>query len=188
MKRKHVNGTTMIEVLTASFMTVMVVTAAVSTMLYGLSSWAKGQGKIYAESDSQKAMRVISQQLREAMYVGVDSNGLGLNYRRPQLDGNGNYVTPAVWDGVTRRIELVDGTMRMVTNGQNRTLCQGVVLTDPQSTGGIGTYLPFTSSGGTIIRQVNVQIVTRRNTYKSQQVYSRSRETIYLRNVPQLTR
>lgn len=188
MKIKRIRGATMIEVLTASFMTVMVVTTAVATMLYGLSSWAKGQGRIYAETDSQKAIRLISMELREAMSVIVDGDGLGLSYRRPQLDVNGNYITPAVWDNVNRRIELSGSTLRIVTDGQARTICTGVVLTDPLTSGGTGTYRVFQAPAGAITRQITVQVVTRRNTYKTMQSYSRSRETIFLRNVPELSK
>jgi len=188
LKTKKIRGATMIEVLTASFMTVMVVTTAVATLLYGLSSWAKGQGRIYAETDSQKAIRMISMELREAMSVTVDGDGLGLSYRRPQLDVNGNYITPAVWDGVNRRIELSGSTLRIVTDGQPRTICTGVVLTDPLTSGGSGTYKIFQAPAGTITRQITVQVVTQRNTYKSLQSTSRSRETIFLRNIPEITK
>lgn len=188
MSKKRIRGATMIEVLTASFMTVMVVTSAIATMLYGLSSWAKGQGRIYAESDSQKAVRIMSQELREAMVVVVDSDGLGLTYRRPELDSDGTYVTPAVWDGVTRRIELSGSNLRIVTGGSVRVICSGVVLTDPLTTGGTGTYKIFQSGSGTITRQITVQVVTQRNSYKAEKSKSRTRETIFLRNVPELTK
>lgn len=188
MVKRRIRGVTMIEVLTASFMTVMVVTTAVATMLYGLSSWAKGQGRIYAESDSQKAIRIISQQLREAMTVVVDSDGLGLSYRRPLKDSSGNFITPAVWDNVTRRIELNGSNLRVVTDGQARIICTGVVLTDPLSSGGTGTYTIFQAPAGAITRQITVQVVTSRNTYKSTLAKSRTRETIFLRNVPELTK
>lgn len=188
MKNKRIRGVSMIEVLTASFMTVMVVTTAVATMLYGLSSWAKGQGRIYAETDSQKAIRKISMELREAMLVTVDANGLGLSYRRPKLDNDGNYITPAEWDLVDRRIELVDSSLRIVTGGQTRTICKGIVLTDPLTSGGTGTYKIFQSPAGAITRQITVQVVTKRNTYKAMQSYSRTRETIFLRNVLELTK
>jgi len=188
VKNKRIRGVSMIEVLTASFMTVMVVTTAVATLLYGFSSWAKGQGRIFAESDSQRAIRKVSMELREAMVVVVDANGLGLSYRRPKFDNNGNYITPAVWDEVNRRIELVDSTLRIVTNGQPRTICKGVVLTDPLSAGGTGTYRIFQSPAGAITRQITVEVVTKRNTYKAMQSYSRTRETIFLRNVPELSK
>lgn len=188
MKKRRLLGATMIEVLTASFMTVMVVTTAVATMLYGLSSWAKGQGRIYAETDTQKAIRLISMELREAMSVTVDGDGLGLSYRRPRFDSDGDYITPAEWDGVSRRIELVGSTLRISSDGQFRSICSGVVLTDPLTSGGTGTYRIFQAPAGAITRQITVQVVARRNTYKSMQSYSRSRETIFLRNVPELTK
>jgi hypothetical protein len=189
MKHKRlIRGTTLIELLTASMMTVLVVGGSVAVLLYGLTSWARGQGRIMAETDSQKAVRVISQQLREAMVVTVDSNGLGLSYRMPAFDGSGNYITPAIWDNVNRRMEFSGSKLNIVTGGVPRTVCTGVILTDPQSPGGTGTYKIFTAPAGAVTRQITVQVVTQRNNYKAVKVTSRTRETIFLRNVPELTR
>jgi hypothetical protein len=169
-------------------MTVMVVTTAVMMLLYGLASWARGEGKILAETDAQKAVRIISQQLREARLVSIDSNGLGLRYYRPKFDANGNFITPAEDDGVVRRIELQGTTLKIITAGSPRTICTGIILTDPLSAGGTTAYKIFTTSNSTITRQVNVQIVTQRNNFKAEKQTSRARETIFLRNVSQLTK
>jgi hypothetical protein len=186
--RRLIRGTTLVELLTASTMTVLVVGGAVGVLLLGLTSWARGQGRIMAETDSQKAVRIISQELREAMVVTVDSNGLGLTYRMPSLDSNGNYITPAEYDLVSRRIELSGTNLNIVTSGVSRTVCTGVILTDPQSAGGTGTYKIFTAPPGTVTRQITIQVVTERNNYRAVKVTSRTRETIYLRNVLELTR
>lgn len=184
--RRLVRGTTLVETLTAAIMTVLVLSGAVAVLLYGLTSWARGEGRIMAETDSEKAIRFVSEKLREAMSISVDANGLGLTYQLPQTDVNGNYITPQVWDGVVRRIELDGTTLNLVTAGKARPICTGIILTDPLSSTGTGVYEIFTSPADAITRQVTVEVVTQRNN-KAVNVTSRDRETIYLRNVPVLT-
>ena len=188
-KRRTTRGTTLVETLTAATMTVLVLSGAIAVLLYGLTSWARGQGRIAAETDSQKAVRIISQRLREACKVTVDANGLGLTYWIPPIDGTGQYVTPVPpnGDGVLRRIELNGSTLNIVTGGISRSICPGVILTDPLSAGGTTPYVIFSSPTGVVTRQITIQIVTQRNTYKAANVTSRTRETIYLRNVQELT-
>jgi hypothetical protein len=120
------------------------------------------------------------------MGVSVDSNGLGITYYLPQKDGNGNIIVPEVTDGVTRRIELDGTTINMIASGNSRSICYNVVLTDPNSPGGTAPYQIFVPGGGTTTRSLTVMVVTQRQGYGAETVTSRNRETMYLRNVPQL--
>ena len=128
----------------------------------------------------------MSAELRQAMSVTVDGNGLGLSYRMPVIDSGGNYTVPPVWDNVNRRIELNGTNLNIVTGGSTRRIASGVILTDPLSPGGTGSYKVFTPGAGVITRQVTVQLVVRKTTLKQQTKSSRNRETIYLRNIPEL--
>jgi hypothetical protein len=168
-------------------MTVMVLTAGVGTLLLGLNGWAQGQGRIEAESESQQAVRIMCQTLREACQVKVDANGLGLTYELPSVDSSGDYVVPPVWDGVTRRIELDGSTLNIVTNGYYRPICTGVILTDPTSSSGTAAYKIFTVPTSGSVKQVTMEVIAQRNSYRSLNLTSRTRETVYLRNVPELT-
>lgn len=179
-------GATLVEVVTASGIGVLVLSGAVMTLFAGMSSWAQGESRISAESDAQGAVRIISKELREAMAVSVDGNGRGLSYRLPERDGSGDYVVPAVWDGVTRRIEYTDGIIRTFDGESYRTICRGVILTDPLTQGGAGGYRPFVAGSGTIVRQVTVQIVKRAYGNRNHVVTSRRRESIFFRNIPEL--
>lgn len=176
----------LVEVLLASTLTVTVLAVAVGTFLTGMVSWARGQGRIDAEGGSQRAVREISQTLREAMAVTVDADGKGLSYRMPALDANGNYTIPITWDGITRRIAYSNGQIVASGGAADRVLCKGVILTDPQSSGGTAAYAPFTAGSGTITRSLNVMIVSQRAADRDKTATSRSRETIYLRNIPDL--
>lgn len=182
-------GGALIEVLTASFIGTSVLFVAISVFFAGMASWMRGHAKITAETQAQNATRVVAQELREAMAVSVDTNGLGLSYRLPKKDENGNYVVPAVWDNVARRIEL-NASNKLVVSAPNseRVICEGVLLTDPLSSGGTADYRIFTAGAGTITRSLTVMIVTKTAEYRKESSTSRARERIYLRNIPDLSR
>jgi Tfp pilus assembly protein PilW len=196
-KSNRRRGATLIEALTASGLSILALFTAVSVMISGMGSWAKGQGRIDAEGDAQAAIRAISNELREAMAVTVVS-GTVIEYRLPRKDEAGNFIVPAEWDGVARRIEWIAtgsgiGNIRVTGGTTNRTLCRNVILRDPQSSGftptsGGSSYAIFTAGAGAITRQLTIMIATRANGSRNQYVVSRSRETVFLRNIPSLTR
>ncbi|MCX7799043.1 MAG: hypothetical protein N2109_01725 [Fimbriimonadales bacterium] len=183
--RQRSAAMTMVEVLTAATLTVAVLFAAVSALLFGTSSWLRGMGRISAESEAKRAVAAVSKILREAMAVVVDANGMGLTFRYPVRDSNGRYVLPPVWDGVQRRIAVESGNLVLREGTAVRVLCRDIDPVDPRT----GTsYRIFTTPGGAIIREVTVQIVTRRDGRFANEAKGRVRETVFLRNVPQLTR
>lgn len=186
--RRSKRGFTLIETLTAATLTVMALFTSIMVMVSGMNSWAQGQGRINAELQSQRAVRAISSQLRQAMSVVVDADGKGLTYRLPQKDGNGNFIVPAIWDGVTRRVEFSSNKVNLIEGGATTVLCNNVILTDPKSSGGTAPYTPFTAGAGSIVRQITVMVATKWNGKRDQLVSSRVRETIYLRNIPQLSK
>lgn len=186
--RSRQRGASLVEVVFASTLTVVVLAIGVSTFLTGTLSWARGEGRIDAQESSQVAIRLVSQELREAMAVTVDADGRGLSYRLPTRDANGNYTMPITWDGVARRIEVNGTSLRITGGAQTRVVARGLIFTDPQSLGGTQNYRIFTAGNGTITRSLTVMVVTRREADGARLVTSRSRETIYLRNIPDLYR
>ncbi|MBX3117643.1 MAG: hypothetical protein KF784_01145 [Fimbriimonadaceae bacterium] len=186
-RRKNTGGT-LIEVLTASFIGSTVLLITISVFIAGMASWLRGQSKINAESQAQNAVRIISQELREAMVVTVDTDGKGLSYRLPAKGSNGNYTVPATWDGVARRIELQGSKIVVTKPSSTRVITEDVILTDPLSTGGSATYKIFTAGPGTIVRSLSVMVVTKTAEYRKETNTSRSRELIFLRNIPDLAR
>lgn len=188
MKRTKKCGATLVEVTLAAGLSTIVLFGAISTFLSGSVAWVRGQGKMDAESGSQRAVRMISRELREAMMVSVDSDGQGLTYRLPAKESDGSYTMPLTWDNVTRRIALSGGSVSVTSAGASRRLCTGVITTDPQSSGGTGTYKVFNAGVGAITRSLTVMVVSRQNTDRTSTAVSRSRETIFLRNIPQLVK
>jgi hypothetical protein len=153
-------------------------------MISGSAAWAKGMGKIGAETEAQMSVRVIAQQLREAMNVTVDSNGMGLTFQIPQKDSNGNFSVPEVSDGVTHRLEAEGNSLVLITGNSKRILSKDLIFTDPVSANGATAYQLFTPGSGAITRQVTIEVATKRFGYKANTVSTRSRETIFLRNIP----
>lgn len=189
MRGRTRRGVSTLEVVISSGMTVTILVAAVSIFLLGMMTWFRGQARIDANGTSQKAVREIASELREAMFVSVDADGKGLSFQRPAKDGTGTYTQPEVWDNVTRRLYVNgSGELWLSNNGTNvRRLCKDIILTDPLSSGGTAAYKPFIPGAGSLVRSLTIMIVTQKSNYKNEQVSSRSRETIFLRNVPQLT-
>ncbi|HLK13753.1 MAG TPA: hypothetical protein VKT78_03025 [Fimbriimonadaceae bacterium] len=192
MKRIHRKSKraaqTLVEMVLALSLTALVFFVGISTFLLGMSSWYRGNNRMSVEGSTEHAVRKIAMTLRTAMSVTVDSNGKGLSYRLPAVDGTGTFISPATWDGVNRRIEL-DGTSMYIKgdNLANVDICDNVVLTDPLSSGGNQSYRIFTAGAGTITRSLTVMLVSQQNSYNSSTpVSGRHRETIYLRNIPQL--
>lgn len=85
---------------------------------------------------------------------------------------------------MVRRIEL-DGTdINLVADGTTRTICKNISPTDP-NTG--GSYLLFTAGSGSVTRSITILVATT-NVGDLNKTYSaRYRETIFLRNIPELT-
>jgi hypothetical protein len=175
---------TLIEAVLASVITAIALTTALGTYMIGMMAWYRGEGNITAESGSHAAVTIISNELRQAEGVVVDPNGMGLTYELPAMDDTGTMIAPMQADGIQRRIELDGTTLNMWVNGAQRTLCTNVVLTDPNANG--AGYQIFTAGAGATVRQVTVLVVTQAGSYGSETVTSRNRETIFLRNVPQM--
>jgi hypothetical protein len=177
---------TLAEALFASFFTAMVLTSTLGIYVVGMMAWTRGEGKILSETGSHMGIRVIANELRQAMSVAVDANGLGLTYALPK-QANGTDVIPIQSDGVARRIELDGTNLDILANGAVvRTICTGVILKDPLSPGGTQSYVIFTPNAGTTTRSVTVEVANQASSYEGTTQAARNRETIFLRNVPQL--
>lgn len=182
-------GVTLAEVALAATTSVLVLTGSIGTFVMCTKTWLQGESRIDAQSNSAGAIRTISKELREAMSITVDGSGNGLSYRKPSKTGAGDYVMPIVWDGVNRRIELNGTSVRITAEGQpSRVVCSGLRLTDPKSSGGVVPYKIFTPGAGSITRSLTIMLVPERNGTAGYKNNSRIRETIFLRNIPELTR
>lgn len=186
-KRNRRRGATLVEIALAASTSVLVLGGAVGTFVMSAKTWLQGESKLDADNNSNQAIRTISKEMREAWQVTVDADGKGLTYLKPAKDTYGNYIMPITSDGVTRRIEMNGSDLR-ITGGGNRTICRSLILTDPLSSGGTSPYKIFTAGSGSITRSLTIMLVTQRSGVNGKNNTSRIRETIFLRNIPELTK
>lgn len=177
-------GVTLPEVLLGVSVLAFVTFGALLALVGTLSGWATGQARIQAEVDAQRALRRVTEALKEAMWAQVDGDGMGITYQLPARDGSGNIAFPLAWDGIERRIELTGTDLRICDNAGCQTILTDVTTVDPNRPS--GGYVMFVPSAGTTVRQVTVQIVVRRTVRPGHDVWARTRESVRLRNVPQL--
>lgn len=183
MKQRKIRGMTTIEAVIAVTIMSFVIFGSILALLATLTAWTKGQTRMANEIKSEQALRWVVGELREAMNVTVDGNGLGLTYHLPTTDGGGSYVVPVTSDGVDRRIFLDNANNLVANDGVSDTiLVRGLITTDPRNAN--VSYRIFTAGAGVNVRQVTVKIITRGAMRNSQYAYGRVRETVVLRNLP----
>lgn len=201
MRRRTLRGLSLVESLVASVTSTMVLFVALGAYLAGIGSWARGEAWIDVQQQSRNSVRVVSDKLREAMSVSVDADGMGLTYRLPAKDGAGAFTTPLTWDGVDRRIYYSNGTLYTKDGNVTNSVATGLISIDPFLGAdnarsvviktGVYTapsYKIFTSDGSTLPRSIVVCAVTKSRGKGSETIHARHRETIFLRNLPSITK
>lgn len=168
----------------AAGLSVMVLVSAVAIFLTGMRSWIGGQAGIDSLNSSQRALRVVANELREAMSLTVAADGKSVTYLKPLRDASGNFVAPVQPDGYTRTIAVDgNGTLTLSAQGTTRTLCKNLVSVD-----GGQAYSYFSPSAGSLTRSLAIKFISTQPGISGAYVTSRSREVVYLRNVPELSR
>lgn len=184
-RRNRQRGTTLIEVVTGAAISVITLVGGVGCFMAGMMSWMKGVGAMDSISKSQNSVKLMAQQLREAMSVSISTDGNTVTYAIPTKDESGSYVLPLASDGVNRQFTLSNGTLSQVTGSSSRIVAKNVLSTDPATN---AAYSIFTANSGDVTRQVVITLVTSQQGFRNNWTPSRSRESVYLRNVPQLSR
>lgn len=178
-------GATLTEVALAAGISTTVLIAGVSVFLVGMRSWIKGEANMDVSSNSQKALRAVSNELREAMSVTVNTDGLGVTYVRPKRESDGSFTNPMVSDGVNRAIELSGTDLLIKGSGSPRKIARNVLKREP---GQSSDYRIFTAPVGAVSRSLTIKLVAGKTGVSGDSIVERSRETVFLRNVPQLSR
>jgi hypothetical protein len=187
MKRtnRRRRGATMIEVVVGAGVSVVTLIGGVGCFMAGMMSWMKGVGAMDSISKSQESVKMVSQQLREAMSVKITDSGNVVTYSLPAKNGSGEYALPLISDGIIRKFVLSNGSLTHQVGPNSRVIADHVLDNDP-NTG--SPYTVFEANNGTVTRQVIITLVTTRQGYRDNWTPSRARESVYLRNVPQLSR
>jgi Tfp pilus assembly protein PilW len=184
LRRKR--GTTLIEVVNSASISVLTLIGGVACFMSGMMSWTKGVGAMDSINASQNATKLICQQLREAMSVSITNNGNTATYTLPSKDESGSYLLPLASDGVNRQFNVGnDGILSLTTGTSTRKIAANILSTDPATS---AAYSVFTANGGVVTRRITVQVVTSKQGFRNNWTPSRSRESVYLRNVPDLSR
>ncbi|MCW5938995.1 MAG: hypothetical protein KF884_04360 [Fimbriimonadaceae bacterium] len=190
--KRYRRGALLVDAVVAAGISVLAIGGATATFISGSSNWLRGLGRIGAESQSRLGVRMVVNELREAITVTVDANGLGLTFTKPQVDGQGNFVMDVhghpVSDGQTRRIFVQNQQLLYQVGSNTRRIGRGIVLIDPYKPGTDKSYRVFTPGQGAITRQLTVLLVTRSVDTEGNNYYGRKRETVFLRNIPDTTR
>ena len=201
--RSRKSGFTLTEVVVGSLISVIVLTSAVTMFIGVAAAWARGENTMSGENDTRQVVRLVGDELREAMWVSVDANGMGLTYRKPKKKVNGDFEIPVVWDGKDRRFFL-DGTNLKLNDGTStRVVARKVLSVDPfmlrntvgesvryntsQGVEAAPAYRIFIPNSTGLVSEVTVTIVTGNSGGKAgESMRSRKRERVVLRNVPEL--
>lgn len=178
-------GTTLAEVVIAAGISSVVLFAGVGTFLIGMRSWIKGEANIEAASSSQRAVRNVSNELREAMSISVNTSGTKVDYTLPRREIDGTFTNPVVTDGIARSIERSGTDLILRRAGVARTIARDVLARRPGET---SDYRLFTVPAGSVSRSLTIEIWASKGGVRAEQIVERSRETLFLRNVPQLSR
>jgi hypothetical protein len=122
------------------------------------------------------------------MAVAVDPNGTTMTFRLPTRDVNGDFAMPLTFDGVVRQFTLQGDRLVLTEAGVPRVIATGLVRQNEGQAWSTTTNRIFTAGTGGITRSIVVRFVTRREQTYQKRVTSAARETIYLRNIPELIR
>jgi Tfp pilus assembly protein PilW len=182
----------------------VVLVGVITMFMMAMGVWARGEAWTDTDTQTRQAVRIMTDQLREAMQVTVDADGMGVTYRWPARDTAGSYVQPISPESFDRRIWLVNGTLWLRDKaGSQRVIAKNVLTSDPFATvshdslgslantnGPLPTapaYKIFTPGIGSTVRSLSLKIVASRRGSTSDQVRNRRREVVYLRNIPQVS-
>lgn len=183
MPRRIRRGATTLELLTAATITTFALAGVVNVLFNGSASWAKGMNRLGAETQAQMAVRLVCDQLRQAMGASVDADGMGVVFMYPQKNSQGTYIIPSTWDGVTRHIRYANGNITLQTGAKTRVLASGVLTTNPYLPSSSNSYQMFTAGPGSVTRSVTIEISTAASGYRGKVETSRAKTTVYLRNI-----
>lgn len=186
-RSRKTRGATMPEIVIGASLTTMVMGSLILAMVSGMGSWAKGQGKITSNMEVQSAMRVVTQELREAMFAEIEGSGMRINYRLPKRT-DGKYDMPIEWDGINRSIYRTEsGNLILLTGDATRVIAKNVKTVDPWSPNGTRAYKIFVPGSGTVLRKLDVLLAVENYGKGGKKEWGRVRESVQLRNVPILT-
>lgn len=181
-------GFTLIELLTGLVLMFLTLSGVVSLTIGSLRSFTRTSQGIDLSEGNARAMRRVTETLRQAMTVTVLDNGARIQYQMPLYSATNDPVTgekellePLTWDNVVREFRVTGGSL---VDGSGKKLVRNVVLTDPDpaSSGYNLSYAPFALGTVGATRSVTVTLMTRATTVSGTPMFWRLKNSVLLRN------
>lgn len=124
----HRRGFTLLESTIAISLITVLSLGGVSLTLSAISSWNKDVAQGTLETEVGLAIRQIADELRPAVSIMVDTDGMGLTYWLPAHEADGTLTIPLQTDGVERRLEVDSRGEKLYIDGRTRPVLTGLDL------------------------------------------------------------
>lgn len=181
---------TLVELLIGMGLMALLVLGSLTMFASSLRSLQRTTNDVTITDQNARALRKISESVRNATSVTVSSSGLVLTYTLPKMTtavdpvtGEKEVVVPPVSDGITRSytVDFTAGTLR--DSQSNRVMVQDICRVDPDAGSTLynQNYQPFQISSIDTHKAVTINLVTRDAT-SGQPRIMRMKTTAILRN------
>jgi prepilin-type N-terminal cleavage/methylation domain-containing protein len=185
-------GFTLVEILISMGLMALLVLGSLSLFAGSMRSLQRTDSDVTMTDQNSRAMRKISETLRQAVLVTVTNGGRTIVFNLPALTNSVDPVTgekeiamPPVSDGVTRGYNVDFGSGTLVDIQTGKVLMRNIYSrdTDPSSTLYNQTYQPFQLSTVHNYKALTINLVTR-DAATTPIRTTRMKTTAILRNVP----
>lgn len=180
------------ELVTGMGLMALLVLGSLTLMIGSMRSLQRTDNDTTMSDQNARALRKITENIRQAVSVSASTDGKTLTYNLPALAASADPVTgehevamPPVSDGTTRTY-VVNFTAGTLVDGQTGKVMVRNIYgkdTDPTSSLYNQAYLPFQISSIDVCKAVTINLVTRDVT-SGQARTTRMKTTAILRNAP----
>jgi prepilin-type N-terminal cleavage/methylation domain-containing protein len=189
MRRRR--GFTLVELLTGMGVMALLVLGSMTLFASSLRSLQRTSNDVTMTDQNSRALRKVSETIRQAMSVTVTNSGKTISFNLPAMTAGVDTVTgekecivPVVSDGVNRgyNIDFGAGVLRDTVTG--KVLVRNLYSKDPDAASSLynQSYLPFDIVMIGTHRALTINLITRDAT-SGQARTTRMKTTIILRNM-----
>jgi Tfp pilus assembly protein PilW len=182
---------TLVELLTGMGVMALLVLGSLSLFAGSLRSLQRTTNDVTMTDQNARAVRKISENLRQAVSVTISNSGKTLTYSLPAMTASADPVTgekevvvPVTSDGLNRTYSVDFGAKTLTDSNTGKVIVRNVwnVDTDSNSTLYNLAYAPFELTKVGTRQALTINLITRDNT-SGQVRTTRMKTTILLRNM-----